>query len=127
MPLEWFFAPFRNRPLQGDGKRKGKAEEEKAGAEAFGPMRVELITRMPMLVLATVNREKGGGMSVHADSAESRFSYPDGRIAGSFDEPAIEREHGFAAGGSAKMQGIGEVHALLREIERLAEQRGVLH
>ena len=40
---------------------------------------------------------------------------------------AVKREHGLAAAGSAKMQGIGEVHALLRQIERLGEQGGVLH
>ena len=46
---------------------------------------------------------------------------------GGFNELAVEGEHGFAADGSAEMQGIGEVHALLREIERLGEQDGVFY
>ena len=59
--------------------------------------------------------------------SSSGLCHSDGRMLGGFNELAVEGEHGFAPDGSAEMQGIGEVHALLREIERLGEQDGVFY
>ena len=47
-------------------------------------------------------------------------------VLGLFNDPAIEREHGVASRGGAKMRRISEVHAGFRAVESFSEPAGVL-
>jgi len=59
-------------------------------------------------------------------TAGSGLQRPYRAVLGLLNEPAIEREHGVASRGGAKMQRVGEVHAGFRAIESFGEQAGIL-